>query len=378
MMNFRGLRLFAGPILAAALVAPISGCSEDGGGLPGVECELQAQINNLEAQVTAFIDISAELKADVYAACAEIATAGGNTDYDPAATDVADGDVEDACSAAVTIIADFKANANATLTITGGECRANVSAEASCEASCQVDASCTEPELSVRCEGGELKGECSAECTGTLECSAEAGATVECSGTCEGTCEGSCDGTCSVENTDGSCAGQCEGTCEGECGGTCVAEVEAEASCTGTAVCEGECSVEMEAPSCEGELAAPTCEVEGECAADCSATAEAKAECTPPAIVIEADASADADVLAAIEVNLPILVEVGVQRGQALIDAFGSIAGSIEGVVNAGGQCAIAAGATLAGEVSAMAEASASVEVSVSASASASGEASSG
>jgi len=373
MMNFRGLRLLAGPVLAAALVAPLSGCGEDGG-VPGLECELQAKIDNLNASVNTFIQISEDIRADLYVACATIAEAGGNTDYDPAATDVSDDDLSGACGAVGELKATLEAEANLSIDVVFPECSVNVEAQANCEANCQVDASCEEPSLEARCEGGTLKGKCEGECTGSIECTAEAGATVECSGECSGTCEGTCDGTCSVENTDGSCAGQCEGTCEGSCGGSCKAEATAEASCSGEAKCEGSCSVEMEAPQCSVDIQPPNCEVDADCSADCDASASAEAECTPPAVVITADASADADLIAAFEANFGVIAQIAL-RGEDLINAFGDIAASVQGVASAGGKCTAAVAASLGAKVQGMVDACASVNVSVSASASASGEA---
>ena len=202
MRKFRGLKAFAAPAMLA--FAAGAGCS-DSGGLSGVGCEanLQAKVDSLQGSIDAMVKLAGELNLKVATACKNIAVAGGQTVTISAQP--TDQEVKDACAAAQTAInAEFSAAGTVTLSVQGGECRVNASAQVSCEGGCKVDASCTEPELSVRCTGGELSVKCEGTCSGTATCEGSATVQAECEGTCQATCEGTCSGTC---------VGDCSGTC---------------------------------------------------------------------------------------------------------------------------------------------------------------------
>ncbi|NIR59503.1 MAG: hypothetical protein GWO02_08260, partial [Gammaproteobacteria bacterium] len=143
------------------------------------------------------------------------------------------------------------------------KCEVSVDAYADCVAECEVD---YQPgEVSMECEGGEIRGTCSAECTGTcaVDVNAECSGTCEgtCSGGCSGTCQGACDGECSAHDSEGQCNGSCSGTCEGTCDagcqGTCEGQCVAEASGQCSGECRGGCSVEWQEPRCTGTVRAP-------------------------------------------------------------------------------------------------------------------------
>ena len=140
-------------------------------------------------------------------------------------------------------------------------CEASFDAYAECAARCDVTVQPGQVEMA--CEGGEIRGTCTAQCTGRCSVDVEA--------SCEGTCEGSCDGTCTATAADGSCAGHCNGTCHGQC----VADVNAE--CGGE--CRGGCSVEWQRPHCTGRYTPP--QVDANCRAACEAHADASLECQP-------------------------------------------------------------------------------------------------
>ncbi|MCH9687637.1 MAG: hypothetical protein K0V04_39775 [Deltaproteobacteria bacterium] len=248
----------------------------------------------------------------------------------------------DACKAAMSAMGEIKAkigaSAKLSLAVEPPRCSASIDAMASCVAEC--DASVEPGSVTVECEPGKLSGSCEAECSGRCDMSAAA----KCSGTCEGSCSanfsGSCGGECKGKcdgksSSGGSCAGKCEGSCsalaEGSCGGQCEGscQMSASAKCEGT--CTGECSVEMKAPKCEGEIEPP--KASAECNAACETQVQADVQCTPGkvALIIEgaADMQAAATYRAAIEKNLPAVLEIAVgMKDQAL-----GVAGNVKAVV---------------------------------------------
>ena len=156
-----------------------------------------------------------------------------------------------------------RAHAGVTVTIRTRppRCSVAVDAYAGCAAECDVN---VDPgSVEIQCEGGELRGGCSAECTGSCA--------VDVSARCEGTCEGICEGTCSATAEDGSCAGSCSGDCRGQC------VAQASGSCSGQ--CRGGCSVEFTEPRCTGTVRPPN--VSADCQAACDARLSAEASCEP-------------------------------------------------------------------------------------------------
>jgi hypothetical protein len=399
MTKFRGFKLFAGPVIAAALTAPmVGGCSDDGGGLAGgCEADIRATAEAFSASVDALVAASGEMKASLYVACANIATDLGAADApDPAATDVGDEDLTAACDLAATAIGEAKASVTGSVQLiyVAPKCEVNASAQLSCEADCTVDAECDPGTIEARCTEGELSGTCSGECTGTVSCEGSASVAAECegtcaaecTGTCEGTCNGTCEGTCSAENTDGECAGTCEGTCTGSCSakctgtcsGSCELAADAEVECSGSASCKGECSVEMTAPKCEAELEPPSCEMDADCQAGCKGNAQFEATCTKPSVSVVAQGNAE--LTATLEANMPAVFQVAAQA-ELMVEAAADVAGRTGDVIAAVGgslKCAASYGADFTAKLQGAVEAQASVNVSVSASASVSGEASSG
>lgn len=357
---------------------------------------------NVKAGVRAAVELqgfAAELDAKLLAACGNLARDLGKEGKHESGGQ--------ACKAAADAIAEVKAklgaSAKVTLAIEPPRCRASIDAMADCVAEC--DASVEPGKVEVQCEPGKLSGTCEAQCSGRCDLAAAAHCEGKCEGSCSakfsGSCGGQCKGTCDGKKTDGaSCAGKCEGSCsalaEGTCGGQCdgSCELKAAAQCNGT--CTGECSVEMKAPSCEGDIQPP--KASAECNAACETHVQADVECQPGRVALVVEGSADAQLAAtfraAIERNLPAVLEIAVgMKDQAL-----GVAGEVKAVVG-GVQASIKAlksapevGARLtacvampfkaafdaAASIKANVDVSVQVQASVTASASASGSAKAG
>jgi hypothetical protein len=357
---------------------------------------------SLQAGVRAAVELqgfAAELDAKLLTACGNLARDLGK-DAKPTSG-------SEACKLAASAIAEVKgklgASAKVTLAVEPPRCRASIDAMADCVAEC--DASVEPGSVTVECEPGKLSGTCEAQCSGRCDFTAAA----KCEGTCEGscsakfsgTCGGQCRGTCDGKKSDGaSCAGKCEGSCsalaEGACGGQCdgSCEMKAAGQCSGT--CTGECSVEMKAPSCEGDIQPP--KASAECNAACETHVQAEVKCEPGRVALVVEGSADAQLAAtfraAIERNLPAVLEIAVgMKDQAL-----GVAGEVKAVVG-GVQATVKSlksapeiGARItacvampfkaafdaAASIKANVDVSVSVQASVTASASASGSASTG
>lgn len=322
--------------------------------------------------------LAREMVADVGVACVDIALAAGR---DPAAWAGKEGSrlVQAACGEAEAGIREaFAAARGASLEVLveGGECRVSLDAAAECNARCDVSGECTPAELEVRCEPGKLAGRCEGQCNGACE-----GGTIECHGTCSATCTGSCAGdclgTCDGTTSRGACAGQCVGQCTGTCDGTCDGACKyRQLRCGGT--CTGECSVEFQEPYCTGNLTPPRCDVDADCRAGCEARLQAEAECTRPRVTVGVVGEGTAQLAAvagALAAHLPILVQAGFERGQALVDAAASLATSGHAIASAAGELTLKAGVCAAVAAEAAVAASLQIEVSVKASVSVSGSA---
>jgi hypothetical protein len=358
-------------------------------------CDIQAKVDALGTAATELDAAAASMRVKLATACSKIS---GGTFSGSTATD---DDVTTNCDkASADIKAKFKAAGSVTVNVVPGKCEVDASAQLNCEAKCDVSGKCDPGMLDItaRCDPGDLSVVCSGECSGTLECEASASAAVSCEGSCNGSCEGSCegtcagdcDGTCTVKDADGKCAGECKGTCKGTCGvtcsgkcqGSCTAEASADAKCEGTARCKGECSVKGTAPKCEGELKAvpPSCDIDADCEAGCSGQASLKAECTPPQVVISVDGDIDAEFLANVQENLPVVLQVGAQAELAANAAgdVGEATGKLVAEIAKLPACVAKVGADLTAKLSGSVKAAASVSVSVMASASVSGSATAG
>lgn len=241
-------------------------------------------------------------------------------------------------------------------------CEVSMDAYASCAAECeaQVDPG----SIQLECEGGELRGRCTASCTGSCA--------VEVSGQCGGTCEGFCDGQCTQTAADGSCAGRCEGSCRGQC------VAQASGSCTGE--CRGGCSVEFQEPYCTGEVRPAS--VSARCRASCNARLEAHARCEPGEARMSVSGGVDpsmqprvAAVQAAVREGLGAILTLRT-RLERLSSAGREIARLAPELPNAAatvGIGAVACATSAAGAIAdSMSRVSVSLEVSVSVSASAS------
>jgi hypothetical protein len=250
---------------------------------------------------------------------------------------------------------DLRASAKLDIKVaaTPPRCEAKVDAYAECVGECEVD---VDPgKLELLCEGGELRGQCEAECRGTCA--------VDVSGRCDGTCEGECSARAS------------NGRCNGECKGTCVAKADAE--CKGE--CRGECSVEMKAPHCTGEVRAP--QASADCHASCDARLSARAECKPGSVDVDVSGVADSNiperaarVRAAIKSGLGGVLAARAKlsrlgaSGNAIVKTAGSLPNAIGELGLNAASCVTQAAAILP---RATASVSVSVEVSASLSASA-------
>jgi hypothetical protein len=384
-MSLKKVWIYTGvaPILAMGLAAPLlaGGCN----GTDSLTCDnsLVAKVTALSDAADALVTASGELKAEVAVACANIANDMGQAGV-PAVNgaNTSDDDLQTACElASASITAAINAGASFSLQITGGECTVNASAALDCEASCQVDASCDPGSIDVRCEPGKLSGGCSGGCSGS--CSVDGGSVDcvgECSAQCTGTCSGNCTGTCSTGEPSGShCAGNCQGSCSAECSGTCSGSctyTQPSATCEGQ--CQGSCDVAFTAPKCEGTITPPSCAVDADCEAGCTGNAQFSAECTPPEITIVFSGTANADLQATLETNLPAIWDGFQFKGALVFDAAADVAGkfgaAVESALNSAA-CAVMLAGDVAGSAAASVTASASVSVSFNASASVGGSA---
>lgn len=165
-------------------------------------------------------------------------------------------------------------------------CTVNVQAYSDCVAQCDVTYM---PGMStLQCEGGELRGTCSATCSGRCAVSASGMCAGSCEGTCSGSCtgvcQGQCEGTCMTRDAHGNCNGQCMGTCRGTCSagctGTCMGSCVAMASGMCSGECRGSCSVAFMEPRCTGTVTPPM--ANADCTASCDARVNADARCTEP------------------------------------------------------------------------------------------------
>jgi hypothetical protein len=360
-----------------------------------------------ETKVKAALAAGAHLQAIAADVEGQVAEACGNIAKDLGADDAAIKPAEEgpgkkaeaACAAAAKMIGDFKAKAKGKLVVdvVPPKCTASMNAMAECTGKCDVDVKPGSAE--VKCEGGEISGQCDAKCEGS--CTVEAGAACEgtCRGECKGECsaqisgkcDGNCNGKCDGKDSKGKCAGTCDGTCQGkadaQCSGTCKGscsascEVQAKGECKGT--CSGKCSVEMKEPKCSGNVTPP--EVDAECKANCDAEVTAKAECQPAVVVARVEGAADADAAAKLSAtvrkNLPVLLKITAGMQGKLEGVVGSVQAGLEGgkaAVEAGGAAALKVAGCFAASLDAQAKAAVSINVSVKASASASGSASAG
>lgn len=358
----------------------------------GLEAELAARLKSGLSAAVELRALAARLDADLKVACGGLARDLG------AGGDFATG--EQACKAAMTAMADLRgkmgAQAKLALAFEPPRCAATFDAMADCMAQCETEFDPGKAELT--CEGGTLEGRCEAQCSGSCHLEAAAKCEGTCKGSCSaqfsGTCGGACNGTCDGQAMKGGhCAGTCEGSCSaaasGSCGGQCegTCELAAAAQCQGT--CSGSCSVEMKEPRCTGEIKPP--KASAECQAQCDAHVQAEVQCTPGRVALDVQGSVDtaaaAKYRAAIEKNLPLVLNVAVgMRQQVELAAKNTqaVVGGLDAAVKGAGSAGVKLAACVAAPFKAAFDAAASIRVSVDvsvqvqASASASGSASGG
>jgi hypothetical protein len=394
--SFIGIRYIA-PAALALTAFTLSGCSAED--IKG-NCSVSAELDTLDASVTALSDAAASFEVSLLAACNAIATADGGE---------AGTDVTTACNAATaTIDAAFSGSAAAYIEVVPGYCTINAEAQFGCEADCQIDGDCdfSPGAIEARCEPGEFSVSCEGTCEGSAYCEGSASASVACEGSCQGSCEGSCtvemnagavcDGVCNgtCEGTTGSggecegtCTGSCEltgsaaascsGSCEGSCSGRCEMAAEANIECDAEVRCEGSCDGTASLPRCDAEVTPPSasCNLDAECQASCEADASLDAECVPPTVSISAQAEVSAELSAALEAQLPVILEIGA-NAEIILKAATDVPGAFISAANAAlamPACVVAYGASFVAQAEATVDISISIEASASASASVAG-----
>ena len=229
--------------------------------------------------VNQFSDAANQLNLQLLTGCRQMAGALEVPVADIAAAVSSPNPTEALCARAAQQLRDDLAairggvSTRAQVTVTPPVCRVSVDAYAQCAAQC--DATYTPGQVELQCEGGELRGSCSAACTGRCA--------VEVSGACNGVCEG----TCSAYDAQGNCAGACQGRCVTDASATCAGE------------CRGQCSVRFTEPTCTGRVRPP--ELHADCRAACDARLDARATCAPGAMRLDlaTDVTGDAAARAA-------------------------------------------------------------------------------
>ncbi len=363
------------PTAAVALALPAlasGGCLADGPCDPSTGGKIAA----FAGAVDALVKTANKLKVTVGTSCAAIATDLGQKNV-PSVKDPNDPKFDDnlqqACTMAQAAIQlEIDAGATIGVEVIPGQCSIDAKAQFSCEAECSVSGSCDPGSIEVRCEPGELSGQCDAQCQGS--CTVTSG-TVDCQGQCSGACSGDCGGTCVATGAKGACNGKCNGACNGKCTGTCSI-IPPSAKCQGS--CKGGCSISYKAPKCEGKLKPPSCDVDADCEAGCNAQAQFKAECSPPQINVVIGGKASVNLKSTLSANLPALFIAGIEQGKDVVLAAGDVADKAVPAAEAAlgvAACFFKYGADLASNFGASISASASVSVSIQASASVSAKA---
>jgi hypothetical protein len=408
------IALTSGCSAAENAIAASQGCDEFAGGSASV-----ASLS-IDGNTKAFVEASADfvglvggMETSVFHACVGIATDLGASPADWTSKTTLDDQTTAACNDAQTRInailaEDAGATVACTVGVTGGGCTVQADAEAKCEGQCTGSTSCTPPDVTVSCDPGDLsvvcgascavnavcegtvdvaatcQGTCSADCTGECDVTATQ-PTVHCEGSCAGSCTGQCDGSPASGTTcSGDCSGRCngncvymgpktsahcEGTCKGTCTGDCKLDANASVMCGVNVRCRGGCSVTGTAPQCEGKVKPAKCTTDMNCQASCQAHAELQATCTPPIATVECDGSASTDIqklIATLQTNLPILVQVIQTQGPLAVSAGAQVASTATAFASTLGSVTGKALACAGTAISKTADASASLNVSVS------------
>jgi hypothetical protein len=289
---------------------------------------------------------------------------------------VSDATLTQVCNLAAMGITKATASGKLVPIIQGGHCQVDAQAQFQCESSCMASGMC-EADITVRCDKANLSGQCSGECTGGATCEGSVMAMATCQGTCEATCTGTCSGNCvgkcgTNPNNTGPCATTCTGTCDASCKGSCSGDCKLDANamvmCGASVSCRGGCSVQYTAPTCEGQLNPPSCNIDAECEAACNGQGTFQATCSPPQVLVT---STDMNLQNTIEKNYPVVLQVAAQV--ALVgDAVANISSTVNSViseVNGSVGCEVVVGVDFATKLQASVAAAATFSVSVMASA---------
>lgn len=318
------------------------------------------RVETFVSSVNQFATSAVELNNALLNGCRDMATALEISPAEIAAASASANPTQALCERASRQLRDelttvrASANLRTELVAVPPVCEVSVDAYARCAGEC--DASFTPGSADIQCEGGELRGVCSASCTGRCA--------VDVSGTCNGTCEG----TCSAYDAQGNCTGSCQGRCVTQASGTCGGE------------CRGGCSVAFTEPRCTGHVRPPR--VQADCRAACDARFDAQATCRPGAVTLRIDGSVASDlqdrvrrVQAALGggfrtvVGLRARLERAARSGADMARAASELPNAVAQLSAGAAACAVAASQVAA---SAVASVNVSVQVSVSVSASAS------
>jgi hypothetical protein len=318
-------------------------CSGDLGATAGAQ-----KVEAFIASAAAFSQSAVDLNRGLRDGCLQIGTALEIPQGELAASDDPEG-TRRICERAARQLREevtaLRGGANLTLRmdVQPPRCEISVDAYGRCAADCDV--SYRPGVAEVQCEGGELRGTCSAQCTGRCA--------VEVNGSCNGTCEGQCSAT----DAQGRCTGTCQGRCVAQASGSCGGE------------CRGGCSVAYTEPRCTGRVVPPA--VNADCRAACDARLNAQASCQPgrASLAIDGNVSSDLEarvrrVRAALGSGYGAVLQVREQvertarTGEALARAIAELPSAAQ-------QIGVAAGLCAAGSVAAVTQAVASVNVSV-------------
>lgn len=314
--------------------------------------------------------LSVETEKSLIAACAELGQALGVDELQLKAEPADGAGAEKVCtvvSEKIKSMVNAAGDAKLVVTIIEPKCNIGVEEMLACFNECgsPVDPGAVD----ASCEGGEISGQCDAECKGS--CTVEASAS--CTGACDGNCTGKCDGK---PLTDAEiCGGKCEGKCDAACKAT------AKGKCEGT--CSGGCSATVKAPQCSGTFKPPS--VDLRCQVSCGSKAYKMVKCTAPRVKVHAEAKLKTDIgklIKALETSLPKIIDIQLNLGkQALAQATALAAYAVKmpDLATAGGtQGLMCIGTATDVGQKAMASIKASVGVSVNVSVSVKGSAKTG
>jgi hypothetical protein len=326
-------------------------CPELQGGAMNAQFEADAKAN---ATIRAFVTASGDLAAVAARVEGEVGTAcermGRDLGVPPQqmAPRQNESRVAAACnavSARMDAILRSGVSAQIKASYTPPACQVDANAEASCKAQCNVN---VDPGyVKAHCDPGHLYGRCEGTCSG------------RCDGTCNGQCQGECQGQAGGTTAGGQCAGQCRGTCQGSC----------------TADCHGNCNVDFKEPKCDVAMRGPS--ADARCDGSCRAHANLSAQCTEPRVNVTSTVNAGEmpRLIATLQANLPALLKAEVAYGQRIAGDMQVLVQTGSELPNAFGQLTAHAGACIAAAASACVNAQASLRVSVQASASVSAKA---